>query len=331
MSIPYNDELHAEAGKKGIPGTLIGYVLGIIVLFNTGFQPIINNARPEDLGALLFTFITVLVEFGCITPVLLVENHMGGSKIQKFPVQKDTWKKHWKRFVAIGVIFAVATYLVILGYSNTDSISGSVAVRLQPVSMIVIGYLFLKERVTRSQLVFTAAMLLSIYHVSTKGTWMLNEFSFGIVFLLIAPVLWNIGHTIVKPLIEKGLVTSPQLVFLRTGISSIILGAVYMLLDGGQTAWQIFTPIYFTFMLLMGLNYTMQHYFMYKGFKYVDLSVFTAIIIPGPVVTAIFATIFLHDSFELYHLIGMIGAFIGLYGLLYSKFKAKAQEKMPKN
>ncbi|MFX0103658.1 MAG: DMT family transporter [Candidatus Hodarchaeota archaeon] len=331
MFISSKKDMTAELGKKSHSGTLVGYILGFIVLFNTGFQPIINNGRPGDLGALLFTFITVLVEFGCITPVLLVENYLNDKKVQHFPISMDTWKSYWKRFVGIGIIFAVSTYLVILGYSNTDNISGSVAVRLQPVSMMIIGYFFLNEKITKSQMVFTAVMLLSIYHVSTRGTWLLNEFSFGIVFLLIAPVLWNIGHTIVKPLLEKGIVTSPQVVFLRTGISSIILGTFYVIVDGGRTAWQITSPVYFIFMFLMGINYTMQHYFMYKGFKHLDLSIFTAIIIPSPIVTAIFATLFLNDSFEPYHLIGMIGAFIGLYGLLYSKLKAKKKDNTRHN
>ena len=81
-------------------------------------------------------------------------------------------------------------------------------------------------------------------------------------------------------------------------------------------------------MILMGANYGFMHIFWYNSIKRIDLTLATSLIIPAPVLTAIFAVIFLGESFDTYHLIGMAGTFIGIYGLLLAQ-KKKQEKHIP--
>lgn len=296
------------------------------MLVSIALQPIITNATPAGTNRLLFTLVTVMMECMFTLPVLAVETKLTHESFRNFIGSVNTWKEHWWRFLAIGLIFASATFLVIFGYASTDPISGAIAVRLQPVSMLVIGYLFLGEDIRKTQVLFTGIMLLSIYYMSTGGSWLLGDFSHGIIFLLIAPILWNVGHSIAKRILETRIISTPQLVVIRTGLSSVILVIVYFMIDGGASAWQLLDPSYTILMVLMGLNYMIQHYFLYKAMTYIDLSVVTAIMIPSPVLTTIFSAVIFGQVIQMHHVIGMVGAFTGLYGLLFFKIKRSGKE-----
>ncbi|MHA1371570.1 MAG: EamA family transporter, partial [Promethearchaeota archaeon] len=267
-----NSKEYNKIATSTIKEKIIGMFYVIIVLIGGGLQPIINNARPPDLAPLLFTFMTVLVEFVAITPIILIEQKLKHETPWLLAGPLKAWKKLGIRFIAIGSIFAFATLFVIVGYSMTDSISGAVAVKTQPISMLLIGALILKERVTKLDLICIAIMLVSIFHMATLGTWQINKINLGFIVLLIAPIMWNVGHSMSKKFLEQATISSPQLVFIRTGISSIILGILYIITNGGSTAWQIANPKYLLFMSLMGLNYLVQHYFLYKAMQRIELT-----------------------------------------------------------
>nr|MDO8115401.1 DMT family transporter [Candidatus Sigynarchaeota archaeon] len=310
-----------DAGKK--TATFTGLAFAIFVLLGNGFQPIINNARPGDLEDLLFTFMTIVIELTTILPVAFLEQKIARKPIRQIIGTRAAWKCHWLWFVAIGIIFAFSTYFIVIGLSSTDSITGAVSLRTMPISAVVIGYFFLKEKITRYHIACIAVMCAAIFFVATKGTWQAGVISPGIVLLLIAPVLWSIGHALSKRMLMDHDVTASQMIVIRTTISGSILGIFYMIGTGGSSAWQIAEPTHFLFMFLMGANYTMLHYCWYRAIMHLDLNIATAISIPSPLITALLAAAFLGESLQWYHVVGIIVAFVALYGLLLADVKKK--------
>jgi drug/metabolite transporter (DMT)-like permease len=223
----------------------------------------------------------------------------------------------------IGSIFAFATIFVIRGFSGTDSITGAVAVKTQPVSMFLIGLFFLKERIKWADFIFSAIMLTSVIYVISKGTFQIGFVDASVIWLIIAPIMWNIGHSITKPLFNQKKISPTQLIFFRTGISLLILIIIYIFFGDLSQLSQFLSPPHLFFMFLMGLNYAFMHYFWYNTIKRIDLTIATSLIIPAPVITAIFAVFFLGENFYLYHLFGMIGTFIGIYGMLLVQKRKK--------
>jgi len=298
-------------------GTSKGIVLAMFVMLGNGFLPVINNARPKDLGEVLFTFMTILIEMVTIFPVVLIEQHMTGLPLHLIAGSKDAWRKYWKSFVCIGILFAIATYFLVFGLSSTDSTTGAVAMKTMPISAVFMGYFYLHEKITWQHVACIVLMFVGIIFVATKGTWQLNMISPGVIFVLIAPVLWTFGHTLSKIVLVARAVSASQMIVIRTAISGAVLGSYYIIGMGGTNAWQIVDPGHFLFMLLMGVNYALIiHYCWYKAISCLDLNFATSLGIPSPLITALLAIVILGEPFEWYHVIGMAVAFIGLYGII---------------
>ncbi len=300
-----------------------GIAFALIALVMNATQPVINNGRPGDLSNHLFTVMAVGLEFLMIIPVSVLEQRGMARPSWSIAGSKHAWRAHGGRFLAVGAIFAISTYMVIAGYDTMDSTTGAVILKMQPVSMMVIGALFLGEKVTWKHVIFTLVMLASVFHIATAGTWQLGTIGVGAVLLIVAPVMWNVGHALMKKLLVEGVITSPQLVFIRTAISTVILFIMYAFVSRWQDAWQIVDWRYLAFMLLMAVNYLILHVFWYKAIAKIDLVLGTAIIIPSPAITALLANTILGEMLHPYHFMGIIGSFVGLYGLLAMKVPEK--------
>ncbi len=296
---------------------LAGIVYAMFVLLGNGFLPVINNARPSDLEELLFTFMTVVVELAVITPFVFIEQRHDGKPLREFLSSKATWRRYWGWFVAIGAIFAVATYLLVIGLSMSDPNTGSVAMKTMPISAIIIGYFFLGERITWRHAVCIICMLAAIVFVATKGTFQLGELSVGVLVLLVPPAMWSVGHAMSKKLLSARVVSATQMTAIRTTVSGAILGVVYLAVTRGSSAWQIIDGSHLLFMFLMGANYAMIHFTWYKALQRIDMNLATGIGIPSPIVTALLAAPILGSTIQWYHVVGMIWTFLGLFGLLY--------------
>ena len=131
-------EIMVTAGKS--TGTSKGLIFAMFVMLGNGFLPVINNARPKDLGEVLFTFMTILIEMVTIFPVVLIEQHVSKQPLHLIAGSKVAWKKYWKWFFAIGIIFAIATYFLVIGLSSTDSTTGAVTMKTMPISAVAVGY-----------------------------------------------------------------------------------------------------------------------------------------------------------------------------------------------
>ena len=265
----------------------LGYIFAAICLLGNGLQPIISNARPDIIDDLSFTWLTVVMEFVFITPLFALE-----QRKQQTPT--GIVEEYWKRLIFIGMIFAVSTLLVIIGYSHTHSVTGAVLVKTQPLSMFLIGVVFLKEKVHAKEILATLLMLVSIIYIATEGTFHMENLTISSLWLVLAPIMWNIGHSFSKPLLDTHKITPTQLIFYRTFGSSIILTFIYFLGVGFDSLllntiiqWQNFQYI-----IYMGINYAFLHYFWYKTIIHLDLSHATAIIIPAPIITAVFSIFF---------------------------------------
>jgi len=301
-----------------------GIAYALVVLLGNGLLPVINNARPSDLEEILFTLMTVVVELAAITPFVFLEQRHDGKPLREFLSSKGSWRRYWIWFVTIGAIFAVATYLLVVGLSISDPSTGSVAMKTMPISSVIIGYFFLGERLTWRHVACIVAMLAAVVFVATKGTFLLGELSVGAVLLLVPPALWSVGHAMSKKLLTSGVVSATQMIAIRTSMSGAMLFVMYIVATGGSSAWQILDGSYLIFMILMGINYAAMHYCWYKALQRIDMSLATGIGIPSPIVTALLAATLLGSPVQWYHLIGMAASFAGMFGLLWQKKQPKA-------
>lgn len=220
------------------------------------------------------------------------------------------------RLAVAGVIFAFCAYYLIVGLTLVDSVTGILAIKTQPISMMIIGAIILKERLTWKEILIGLLMLVLIMFITTKGTFQLAEITTGVVILLIVPIFWNIGHTLAKPFLEHKALTVIEFVFIRITITSIILTILFAFMgDWGDLRFLTNTPALIS-ILSMTVIFTLAHNSWYQTVKRLPLSVASMIVIPSPALTALLAYVITYEPLFYYHYIGIVGEIIGLYALI---------------
>jgi drug/metabolite transporter (DMT)-like permease len=306
-----------ENRKKTRSIASLGFLFAILVLIGDGFQTIITNSRPGEVSSFLFSWLSACVELMLIFPIFLFSRlHKRKKTVGADAKIYVTRSQIVVRLSVVGVIFAACSYYVIVGFTLVDSVTGILAVKTQPISMIIIGAIFLKERLSIQEIAVAACMLGLITFIITKGTFDLGNLSIGVVYLLIVPVFWNIGHSVIKPLLTNEILTVPEFAFIRIAFTAVILGIVF-LITGKRSDLVILSHSGSLLSIFsMGALFATIHLCWYHAVRALPLSIATFIVIPSPVVTAILTFLITHERLYYYHYVGTAGVIIGLYAMI---------------
>ncbi len=310
-----------------------GLIFALIVLIGNGIHPIINNLRPDEFSSTIFVLQMSIWEFLCAFIVLLFQKRKekGNSPntSNKNSSQICYSKKHLiLRMLIIGLIFSIATYGYVEGLKEAGSISGSIALKISPIYAIIIGFMFLREKINVKQLLITFLMLFGIYYLGTNGTFQMDQFSMGFAILLIVPLLWTIAHALTKSLLENNIFVPNQVIFIRSGIISLSFLIINLIIIGwNELLLSFINPNFLFFSFLMGFTYFFMHFSWYSSITSIDLSYASALVTPSPAITTLLTILLKIEDFYYYQLIGMVWAFVGLYALILIN---KSHEKKKK-
>jgi len=307
-----------------------GIFFGIIGNLFVGFQPIVANSRPQSLDALIFASMTCLIEAIIFFPIMLIEikrkhskrnNHTSSKEIQ-FSVFQN-WKKNLKLLLVIGVIFGVNQLLFFVGYQYAGAINGSLTQKTTVFFSLLFGYIILKEKITKMQIIFSIILFFGLILAITQGSFNFLLIGFdamlGVLILLGMTCLWMYGHAITKPIFNRNEATPIQMVFLRNILSAIILISAYLIFFPISNFQLLLIPINAFYYVLMGFVYGAGLVSWYFALSYLDVSVATIIFSPTPIVTAIFATIILGEAFTVFHMVGTFLVILSIYVILKQK------------
>ncbi|MFX0139031.1 MAG: DMT family transporter [Candidatus Hodarchaeota archaeon] len=309
-----------------------GIFYGTIMVILVGLQPIVANSRPAVLDAYIFAAMTCIIQALIFFPVMKIErNTLELSKKNNPEDNSDInsllhgWKKHIRLLIYIGINFSVSQFLFYLGFELAGSINGALAQKTTVIFGLLFGYLINKEEVRITQILFSFILLFGVTLAITEGSFNLLEFNVGVIIMFITTTLWMLAHSITKPILVNKDTTPVQLVFIRNGLSGIILISSYF------SFYLIFQPIFFLekinlllepinilFFIIMGAIYGFDLYCWYKLLSFVDVSKASVIASPTPIVTAFFA-IFLGEIFTIFHLVGLILIIISIYVIVREK------------
>ncbi|MFW9948939.1 MAG: DMT family transporter [Candidatus Thorarchaeota archaeon] len=309
--------------KKGIFFGLIGNLF-------VGFQPIVANSRPESLDALIFASMTCLVEAMIFFPIMLIEiNRKSSKKLDTLSNNENqvsvlkNWKKNVKLLIIIGIIFGVNQFLFFIGYQYAGAINGSLTQKTTVFFSLLFGYIILKEKITKKQIIFSIVLFFGLILAITQGSFNFLLFGLegllGVLILLGMTCLWMYGHSITKPIFNRNEATPIQMVFLRNILSAIILIVPYIIIFPISNFQLLLIPINAFYCVLMGVIYGAGLAAWYFALSYLDVSVATIIFSPTPIVTAIFATVILGEAFTIFHIIGTFLVILSIFIILRQK------------
>jgi len=304
-----------------------GLIFGAFGVIFVGFQPVVANSRPHILDAYLSAAMTCLVEAMIFLPILLLEamkkkNYNQSDNKSRFKLLSG-WKKNLLLFVLIGLIFSINQVFFFVGYEMAGAINGSLTQKTTVFFGIILGYLILKEKITKLQLIFSCFLFLGLT-IGITQFFTLVQFSitilFGVLILLLISFLWMVGHTLTKPVFDRKEATPIQMVFIRNFLSGILLISTYFIIFPVDLT--IFRDIEnLTFFFIMGGVYGSGLVCWYKTLSYLEISKATIIFAPTPIISAIFASFILGEIFTIFNLIGTIIVIISIIVIVNQKEK----------
>jgi len=291
-----------------------GLIFGVLGTLLVGFQPIIANSA-KSIDSHLFAAMTCLIEAVIFLPLMVLEMQMKKRREGETPDVNPknsiflSMKKNFWLLFFIGIIFSVNQLIFFVGYRLAGAINGSLTQKTSVFFGLLYGYLLLKERISKIQIIFSIVLFFGLVIAITRGS--LNFLSFnndiliGVLLVLMITALWMFGHTMTKPLFDRGDFTPTQMVFIRNTMSGVILIITFFSFSPVDFS-VIFNPFNQFFFVIMGTVYGLGLFCWYKTLSYLDVSNATVVLSLTPIVTAIFATLLLGELFTIFHLIGSV-------------------------
>ena len=286
-------------------------VLGIVLV---GFQPIMAISAIS-IDSHLFAAMTCLIEAVWFLPLMLLEMRINKKNGSRNPDLKTNYslinsmRKNFWLLLIIGIIFGVNQLLFFVGYRLAGPINGSLTQKTSVFFGLLYGFLLLKEKISKTQIIFSFVLFIGLVIAITKGSFdifSLNiEILIGVLIILLITAMWMLGHTMTKPLFTRKEITPIQMVFIRNTLSGIILIVTFTIFSpvGFST---FYDPLNWFYFIIMGTVYGLGLFCWYKTLSYLDVSNATIVLSPTPIATAIFAIFLLGTVFTIFHLIGSI-------------------------
>jgi len=302
-----------------------GLIFGIIGIVFVGLQPIIANLRPYTVDAYLAAAMTCLVETIIFLPLMLIEWKKIKQNNKEAILNKTSILKGWRNNVwlllFIGLIFGINQIFFFIGYKMAGAINGSLTQKTTVFFSMFLGYLILKERITKLQIIFSIVLFLGLA-IGITQFFSLVEISLtiiiGVGILLTISFLWIVGHTLTKPIFDRKEATPIQMVFIRNFLSGLFLIVTYIIFFPINMGIWI-DPSNIIFFIAMGATYGAGLVCWYKTLSYLEVSKATIMFGPTPITSAIFAAIILGENFTIYHLIGTILVLISIVVIVNQK------------
>jgi drug/metabolite transporter (DMT)-like permease len=292
-----------------------GILCSIIGVFLIALQPIISNSRPSVIDPYIFAAITAIIEAVIFFPLYFLERVKMKNQSRLLANNSDNllsmlhgWKKkeNLRLIIIIGISFSVVPVLLYIGFELAGAILSSLALKSEIIFAVIFGFLILKEKVSKNQIIFSIILFIGLIIAISQGNFNLLEFNIGVVILIISVMIFTLIHTLTKIGINRNELFPTQIVFFRNLLSGVILLLIYLFIFPISNLSIIFNPPNLLFFFLMGVDYGFSLYFWYKTLSYIEIGKAGIINSMTPIVSAFFAFIILGEIFNIYHLIGMI-------------------------
>lgn len=297
-----------EMSRNEIFGTLLILCTAII----SGFAIIANKFFVVTIDPLLFTALRALF-IGVI--FLAISLYM-----QKANNQKKFKQTSWKTLLLIGIIGGgLAFWLFFAGLKMTLGIRAAFLHKTLPIYATILAVIFLKEKITKQQLIAMLIMLLGL--VVMQMTKLSAEIRIGDFLVLAATVLWAIENVISKrAMLNKE--SNWVVTFSRMFFGSLVLFAIIFLT--GKTALLFaLTSQQLIYIAVSGFFLFMYVLTWYWGLKYINLSKAATILLLAPVVSLFFGVLWLGEAVSPTQLIGSALILLGAYLIILVKSERK--------
>ena len=281
----------------------------ILLLFATilwGGNFVTGRAVSSELPPFTLSFLRWCTAFIILLPIAWVS-------------LKRDWKVIRTHFpiVLLMAVTGVAGFntLVYIALHHTTSINASLMNTSTPIIIYMLSFFFLKERLTKNQIIGTVISLIGVLFIISNGSLAtLMQFSFnrGDIIVLVAVICWSIYSLLVKQFAGKLPGHATFLVSIFLGIIMLFPFFLYETMNPAiQITWSatsffaiFYTGIFASIVAFLCWNTGVVKLGANKAGIYLNFI---------PVFATIFAVLFIGESLQLFQAIGGIFVILGVF------------------
>ncbi|MDA8131236.1 MAG: DMT family transporter [Elusimicrobia bacterium] len=265
------------------------------------FFPIFGWLAAGRISPALYAFAGSAIGFACFLPW-----------IARNGVFKTYFRPGlWPRLLAVGFFgSALPIALLVTALRYTTPANAAILCQVEAVYALVLAGIFLKEKVTPSQLAGTSLVLAGTMLIALKERFTVRWT--GDLMVLAVPLFYQISHLFSKKLpreLSHVFVASARTLFASLGILPLVAFAA-------ARPGALFTPSLelLGILLVFGVALTaLNNVLWYRAILNMDLSKATAIVLSYPVLTALLSHAFGIERLHVYQLAGLLLALAGAW------------------
>lgn len=281
------------------------HLLLVLATLLWGGNFVIGRAVAGDIPPITLAFLRWCVAFIVFLPIAY-------SRVKR---EWHMIKANWP-VVIVMAITGVACFntLVYIGVYYTTSINASLMNSSTPIIIYILSFIFLKERLSKFQLIGTALSLTGVAFILSKGSLeTLLSFSFnqGDLIVLIAVVCWGVYSLLVKQYARRLPGYSTFLVTIALGVIMLLPFTIYELMTTSVEI--IWSPSTIGAILYVGIIASIIAFLSWNN-GVVALGANKASIYLNfiPLFAAIFAVLFLDEDLLTAQIIGGLAIICGV-------------------
>jgi len=286
------------------------FLMFTLILFWGSSFVIVKIALSEGLTPISIATFRFLIAGGLFLVTILIEKKM--RRNYKLLVEKKDFPT--LLFLALtGVAFFFTAQYTGIQMAGA-SIAAILVCLLSPVLITLLSSMIFKEHLVKKQVFGNGIASLGTIIVVTGGTISLSsrlEFLLGSVILLFTPVLWATYSLVGKKIMDR---YSPFLVVAYVNVLGGLCLIPFSLAE--NSFYQIFTMSFYSWLAILFLAVTcslLGYYIWFYVMKHVEAAITSSFLFAEPLVTVLFATIFVGEELSTFILVGGFLIFIGVY------------------
>ena len=265
---------------------------------------VIGRSLHHDIPPIGMTFFRWLIAIAILAPFALPH------------VRRDAplLRRHWRMLLLLGAI-GIGTHnaLAYLGLNHTTAVNGVVLNSFIPVMIVAIAWIFLRERLAPVQVAGVAISLGGVLAILSQGSLaqlLAFRLNIGDLFVILSMLMWSL-YTILLRWRPAGL-HPLSFLFVLAAIGDACVLPMWLgeMALGRFIAW---TPqVVVALATVATFSSVLAYIFWNRGVEEVGPQVAGLFVHLMPVYGVLLATLFLGESLEVYHVVGIAFILAGI-------------------
>lgn len=287
-----------------------GILLMILASIGFGSYSLIIKFLSPKFSPITLSFAVYLLSFLFILPLFV---HT--KKVSEFSQASSKVKLLAISVGFFGIILGWLSFIYAIGFIG-PTLSTTI-VQMQPIFVLLLGWIFLKEKVNRKELFATCLILIAILMMGL-GNADFNVTAQGIILSLLSCFSFAICTVLGRYLTQS--LSSLTILTIRIISGTILLIPLLLFANVNE----LFTISFNDFLLLMGIVVTgtlVPYLLYYESLKRIKAILGSLIEVFAPIITAIGSYFLFAEVLALFQYLGILLAIVGVVIITASKEK----------